>query len=122
MYNFNIFKLKVLNENKFFNFFSFFNPASLLPLSPILTNQTVTARSHSPTQQPPSCLNPSVTVVTPSIPQDVFQANNPDVKIQQNAVFHATPATLAVPNLVGKTQAVAASKKAFLQVFHTTFF
>jgi hypothetical protein len=60
-----------------------------------------------------------VTVVTasPSIPQEVFQANNPDGNIQQNAVFPVTPSTLAVPNLVGKTQAVAASKKAFLQVF-----
>ena len=64
-----------------------------------------------------------MTVVTasPSIPQEVFQANNPDTKIQQNAVFQAPPATLAVPNLVGKTQAVAASKRAFLQVLNTMF-
>ena len=61
-----------------------------------------------------------MTVVTasPPIPQDVYQANNPGAKIQQNAVFQTTPSRLDVPNLVGKTQAVAASKRAFLQVFY----
>ena len=113
----------------------FFIPSiedSLSPLSPILPNQLSASRSISPTtqQQQPSCLSPSVAVAaasgSPSSPifQDALsQASNSNTintstKVQPNAIVFQppTPSTLAVPNLVGKTQAVAATKRAFLEV------
>ena len=90
--------------------------ASLLPISTTLSNQAVPSRCHSPTQQPSACLTPSVTVVTPSLNQDGVTSNTLAPIIQPNPVFQSKPSTLAVPSLVGKTQAVSASKRAFLQV------
>ena len=86
--------------------------ASLLPF----TKTPVPSRTHSPTQQQNTCLTPSVTVVTPSLNPDGITSNSLAPIIQPNPVFQSKPSTLAVPSLVGKTQAVSASKRAFLQV------
>ena len=89
------------------------NLASILSTMP---NQAVPSRTHSPTQQQNTCLTPSVTVVTPSVNPDGSTSNSLTPLIQPNPVFQPKPSTLAVPSLVGKTQAVSASKRAFLQV------
>merc|ERR1719328_194883 len=85
--------------------------SSLLPF----TKTPVPSRTHSPTQQQNTCLTPSVTVVTPSLNPDGITSNSLAPIIQPNPVFQSKPSTLAVPSLVGKTQAVSASKRAFLQ-------
>ena len=102
------------------------------PLSPILPNQLSASRSISPTtqQQLPSCLSPSSAVAASGSPiaSPIFQEAlsqggntntiNTSTKVQPNTIVFqpSTPSTLAVPNLVGKTQAVAATKRAFLEV------
>ena len=103
--------------------------ASLSPVSsPVPALLNATPISTSPTPQPPACISPTVAGVSTSQPLllETPPVITSSAKIQQPVTFQSnpsaltvpssTPSTLAVPNVVGRTQAVAASKRAFLQV------
>ena len=94
------------------------------PTPPILSATPATPASSPPPLHPPiTCIAPVVAVVNSAQTVAGIEPGpaviSPRERLPQPAapiVFQAAPSTLAVPTLVGRTQAVAASKKAFLQV------